>query len=932
MDRRTFIQTLGLFSGAALLQSCTGEEGQNKLISTLVPPDDGVTPGEARWIVSTCSECSARCGIRIRVREGNPVKLEGIPGHPVSTGGLCMRGQASLWRRYHPERLKQPMERTADGTFRPVTWEAAFSRIVDELGKSRENGRDDVWLSGRTTGSLAGLIDSSCSRLGIERLPEFEIFSHGALRRANHLLFGRGEIPDYRIERADLVLSLGADLLETFLNPVGFTRRFADRAKEEGQRWIHLEPHCSLTGANADLRLSIRPASEPVLLAWLLQRLARNERLPRRLPEGLISGLPSLTVAKVSERTGLPAGRLEKIADALASARSPLVLTGGTGTGSEDGLAAAVLTGLLQWGTDQIGGTVDFSGAFDFSRVGTLNHMQRLTDRLNAEEIGVLFMSRTDPVYHLPPSLGFAEAMGRAGFKVALTDFLDETGKECDLILPLSHSIESWGDTRPQRGVHTLIQPAAPPLHDTLSEGEILLRLGNEASGSSVSTDYREYLFGRWREQFSEKELNDFSGNGYLTFPSPAPDISLNGENALAFIQQWRPATAPDEPVLVISPSIRTYDGRSRVIPLLSEVPDPLTTISYGSWVSISKQDAARLNLADRDRVRLSVGDWSSTLPVKLQPGLAEGVLGLQWGLSETLPLAVEGQSGEVIVIAGEVQVEKAPGAARLPILSGSFSQHGRGIIPDPVRRKEKKHHRFSLYPEHDHPGYSWGMVIDLDRCVGCGACTAACYIENNVPVTGPEDHLKGREMSWLRIEPFYDEEGRVEFSPMLCQHCHNAPCEPVCPVYAAYHNPEGLNVQVYQRCVGTRYCANNCPYKVRRFNWWEHERPEPLDRMLNPDLSARSRGIMEKCTFCIQRIRTARDKARDEGRRIEDGEVMPACAQSCPAGAIRFGNLADETHEVSKIVGSGSHHRIFEELGTDTAIYYLKKPVRSEE
>jgi molybdopterin-containing oxidoreductase family iron-sulfur binding subunit len=240
-------------------------------------------------------------------------------------------------------------------------------------------------------------------------------------------------------------------------------------------------------------------------------------------------------------------------------------------------------------------------------------------------------------------------------------------------------------------------------------------------------------------------------------------------------------------------------------------------------------------------------------------------------------------------------------------------------------KNNDKKPKRPSLYPEHEHPEHRWAMAVDLSLCIGCGACAAACYVENNVPVVGREEHLRGREMSWLRIEPFYDESGRPEFLPMLCQHCHYAPCEPVCPVYAAYHNPEGLNIQVYNRCVGTRYCSNNCPYKVRRFNWWTHTWEKPLDRMQNPDLSVRTKGVMEKCTFCIQRIRAAKDKAKDEGRAVRDGDVVTACAQSCPTGAIVFGDLRDENSRVFRLTEADRTHRVFEELGTEPSVYYLR-------
>ena len=288
-------------------------------------------------------------------------------------------------------------------------------------------------------------------------------------------------------------------------------------------------------------------------------------------------------------------------------------------------------------------------------------------------------------------------------------------------------------------------------------------------------------------------------------------------------------------------------------------------------------------------------------------------------------PLRTEKRTGGTIEYIEKVTIGKTGKMAAIPILSGSPSQQGRGLIPDPSHRDEKQHHgRESLYPEHVHKEYRWAMAIDLALCNGCSACVAACYIENNIPVVGKKDHLKGREMSWLRIEPFYGEAGNVDFLPMLCQQCHSAPCETVCPVYAAYHNPEGLNVQVYNRCVGTRYCSNNCPYKVRRFNWFWHRWEKPLNRMLNPELQARGAGVMEKCTFCIQRIRAAKDKAKDGSRTVRSGEVTTACAQSCPTGAITFGNLLDPESRVYRLAHSGRAYRVFEGLGTDPSVYYL--------
>jgi molybdopterin-containing oxidoreductase family iron-sulfur binding subunit len=308
----------------------------------------------------------------------------------------------------------------------------------------------------------------------------------------------------------------------------------------------------------------------------------------------------------------------------------------------------------------------------------------------------------------------------------------------------------------------------------------------------------------------------------------------------------------------------------------------------------------------------------------------------VQLGTVSPAPLGVEGRSGDLVASFHGVSVIKTGKRIALPILSGSLSQEGRGVVPslgeaDGHGEGHGGHHgeeghdgHPTFYPDNPYPEYRWGMAIDLDLCVGCSACASACYVENNVPVVGPELHLNGREMSWIRIEPFYEEDD-AELQPMLCQHCSNAPCETVCPVFATYHSTEGINAQVYNRCVGTRYCANNCPYKVRRFNWLDYRRSTVMNTTRNPAVSIRGKGVMEKCTFCVQRIRESRDHAKDELRQIQDGEVTPACAQTCPTNAITFGNLLDENSEVHKWASSDRAYRVFDHLGTAPGVHYLK-------
>jgi molybdopterin-containing oxidoreductase family iron-sulfur binding subunit len=550
--------------------------------------------------------------------------------------------------------------------------------------------------------------------------------------------------------------------------------------------------------------------------------------------------------------------------------------------------------------------------------------MEQLCARMGTGDAGVVFLLRTNPAFSLPPRLAFQENLSKAKLSVALCDFLDETAREADLVLPLSHSLESWGDVEPRIGVTSLLQPVSPPLHDTRSDGDALLGILGKVSGGGPAGSYRDLLVAAWGKRLGETGKNRLLEKGYVEATVPGKAVSFKGTGAISALEGPEPAEDPGKPVIVLVPSLRTFDGRSRPITLLSEIPDPLTTVTHGPWISVPEETAKRAGLADRDEVTVASSGWKAVLPVKVQPGLPEGVFVVCRDALPSPPVGTEKRTGGPVDYVPGIALAKTGRKADLPILSGSFSQHGRGIVPDPAHLEETRHHKkWTLYPEHEHKDYRWGMAVDLELCNGCSACVAACYVENNVPVAGKADHLKGREMSWLRIEPFY-EKGEVEFLPMLCQHCDNAPCEPVCPVFAAYHNPEGLNVQVYARCVGTRYCSNNCPYKVRRFNWRQHVRPQPQELMLNPDVHTREVGVMEKCTFCIQRIRAAKDKAKDESRKVRDGEFTTACAQSCPTGALVFGNLLDAESNVSRLARSGRAYRVFESIGTEPSIHYL--------
>jgi len=924
MKRRDFLWLLGVISGSTVMSACGSPNRSAKFTSYLLPPEEGIVPGEASFHPSTCTECPAGCGVLARVREGRPVKLEGIPGHPVNDGGLCVRGQSSLYRLYHPERLRTPMARDG-GKLRPIPWEEAFSRVAESLKGSREKGRKNLFLSGRTTGSLSRLADAACERLGIERLPEYEVYSHTGVKEANALLFGERDVPRYRIEESDFLLTVGADLIETYVSPVAYTRSISSARAGGEFLWYHVEPHMSLTGANADRRFTVAPGAERILLSFLLREVVGRRTPKSGLPGELLAAFPETTAEKVSRETGIPTEAVAEIADRLVAAKRPLLIAGGVGTEQPGGLETASAAALIQYAAGAIPERVDFTRSENYRNVGTLQDMEGMSARMGRGEAGVVFLFRTNPVFSLPPRLAFRENLKKAQLTVGMGEFLDETVREADLVLPLSHSLESWGDVEPRRGVVSLLQPALPPLYDTLTDGDAILSLLGNLPGKGSAGGYRDLLAAAWEKRLGEAGRRRLLEKGYIEETLPSRPVSLDGRRAANGLRDAGPVEKPVKPVLILAPSIRTFDGRSRNLPLLSEIPDPLTTITYGPWISVSPETAARAGLQDRDGVTAASADWKAALPVKVQPGLPDGVFVVYRDALPSPPVRTDRRTGGAVDRIEGVGITKTGKKAEIPILSGSFSQQGRGLIPDPVHLdSERRHKRWTLYPEHEHKVYRWAMAVDLERCNGCAACVAACHVENNVPVVGAGDHLKGREMSWLRIEPFY-EKGEVEFLPMLCQQCDNAPCESVCPVFAAYHNPEGLNVQVYNRCVGTRYCSNNCPYKVRRFNWWQHHWPEPSDRMVNPDVQVREVGMMEKCTFCIQRIRSAKDKARDEGRKVRDGEFTTACAQSCPTGALTFGNMLDKESGVYRLAHSARAYRVFESLGTESSVHYLR-------
>jgi len=990
IDRRRFLTVLGTTSagGAMALSGCSTDNVQ-KLVPYLVQSEDQV-PGLATWYASTCTECPTGCGVHARTREGRAVKLEGNPEHPINQGKLCSRGQAALQGLYNPGRIKSPMARAADGSFQEIAWDDAIARLAAALGKA--GGRVAV-ISGAGRGTFSDLLDDWTSALG-GRLVRYETFDDAPQRAANREVFGTDQLATYDFGRARYIVSFGADFLDTWgasiENARGFARSHGFEEKDVA-KFVFAAPRMNLTGLNADQWLPTRPGSEAAL-ALAMANVLLAERGGG--PVGLAGALAPYTPAMAERETGVPAGTIERIAREFAAARPSLAVAGGVGGQHAGAAELSAAVNLLNFAAGNVGETVRFGAdlpAAGGPAAGGLSAVADLTRALGAGEIALALVHEANPAYTLPNASGFTAAFRKVGFKVSTSPYLDETAALCDLLLPQHHALERWDDLQPRAGVYSLMQPVMEPVFNTLPTGDVLLRTARAAGGALARFDapsYQAHLRTRWQALASELGAGDFDAfwhdalrlGGVFRDPPAAPELALSVSGGEA---RYTPPAFEGEGDFVFAayPHSMLYDGRGANKPWLLENADPVTKISWHSWVEVGPGAARALDVRNGEILELTSPHGTVEAPVYVYSGLRDDVIAMPLGFGHTaygefargrganaLDLLAAPTGEFVHYLSTKVRVRKTKRYRKLASVEGVPRQLGRGIaeaIPLAAAQKglsveqaymeegrgkhevntereleavhgwAEEQRQATEYGDYRGEDPQWGMAIDLAKCTGCNACVTACYAENNIPTVGEDEVLRGREMTWLRIERYWEggeepgEPVSARFVPMLCQHCGNAPCEPVCPVYAAYHTADGLNGQVYNRCVGTRYCANNCPYKVRYFNWYKYNEkawPEPLHLQLNPDVTVRARGVMEKCTFCVQRIRGAQNHARIENRPIADGELTTACAQACPSDCIVFGNVRDPGSRVAQLQQNPRGYRVLEDLNVRPAITYLAK------
>jgi molybdopterin-containing oxidoreductase family iron-sulfur binding subunit len=981
VSRRKFLSVLGTTgAGAAVLSGCSTDKVE-KLVPYLVQSEDQV-PGVSTWYASTCTECAAGCGLHVRTREGRAIKLEGNPDHPINAGRLCSRGQSGLQTLYNPGRVKGPMQRTGE-TWKEITWDEAIALLAQQVGSA---GAGVYALSGASRGTFSSLLADFTTTLG-GRTVRWSPFDADATRLASQRVFGRDEVPTYDFASAKYILSFGADFLETWGAPVEHQRQFAEShgfSREGGMaKHVYFAPRASLTGLNADEWHAVAPGSEATL-ALAMAGVLFGER------GGAPAGFPSVSPEQAAEATGLPAEAIVRVAKEFGAAQPSLAVGGGVGVQGPWAADLVAAVQLLNVAAGNVGRTVLFGTDAD---VGDgYKAFRELQGSMDAGQVKVLLIHDANPVYATPKSHGFAASLAKVPFKVSTATVLDETASACDLVLPNLHALERWDDANPRAGVWGLMQPVMEPVFPARHTGDVLLQVAQKAGGALAkfsAPSFEAHLKQAWAGRTGDGEAwRAALARGGVYQPAAGTGAAA-GSVAVAAGAPAFEGTG-DFTLLPYASSL-LHDGRGTNKPWLLETPDPVTKITWHSWVELHPDAAARLNVREGEILRVSSASGSIEAPAYIYPGLRPDTVAIPMGFGHTAYgqyasgrgvnyLDLLGPAtGDVMPYVGlKVTVERVPNAFRkVAKTEGNTRQLGRGIaeampvayaaqgftVEEAAKAAGHPPHEFNTERElealdgwregqvgrQDGEGrrlgdYTrdvpmWGMTIDLARCTGCSACVTACYAENNIPWVGEDQVLRGRELSWMRIERYWEggtdgEPVEARFVPMPCQHCDNAPCEPVCPVYAAYHTPDGLNGQIYNRCVGTRYCGNNCPYKVRYFNWHAYATKAfvaPLNLQLNPDVVVRARGVMEKCTFCVHRIRQEQHDAKVEDRALKDGDVVTACAQACPSGAITFGDMKDPESLVSRTKQDHRGYHILEDINVRPAITYLAKVVHRE-
>lgn len=981
--RRDFLKYLG-FSTAAATLAASCETHVNKAIPFVNKPEN-IVPGVADYYATTWVSDGYSVPVVAKVRDGRPIKIEGNTFSPFTKGGTSARVQASVLDLYDISRQRFPM---ANGTV--VSWEQLDKSVTGAL---KGAGNVVLLTSTITSPTAKQIIAEFLQQFPGSRHVQYDSLSYSGMLLANEASYGRRAIPAYHFDRANVVVSLGADFLGTWLDPITFQRDFATTRKVTTEKtgmskFYQFESMLSMTGANADERFTHKPSEIGAVASALLDAVNTG------------------TAASIANPK-LKAG-IEKAAKDLKAAGGSAVVVSGSNNPN-----VQIIVNAINEAIGANGKTIDWS-VTNQTYQGLDSEFATLVADMEAGRVGGIIIHDVNPAYNYYDSKRFADALKKMKVSVAMGYKQDETGELCKFIAPVHHYLESWGDAEAYSGHVSMMQPTISPLFSTRQYQDSLMKWSGKTE--TYETYFRRY----WTEKNGSEGYMKALQDGVVAAAAPATAAATyNGgavSGATAALAQAQKSGGTE---LVLYENVAMGDGRHANNPWLQELPDPITKACWDNFVMVSPKfgrevlgiDLSKQREADKYEVNTSkplvsvkAGNKEVVLPALIVPGMNDDTIAIALGYgrssadnnAETTKRKIgpaANQAGKNVVsfaIYNGTTVDRYNTGASITKAEGTYlvaqnqthnSYEGRHNVVQEVtldeitrnptmildeRVKEMKpwgglenyEEAGSPYPVYDRPGAKWGMSIDLNACFGCGACVVACNAENNVPVVGKNEVLRFHDMHWMRIDRYFTgdlsdpDSIQTVFQPMLCQHCDNAPCENVCPVAATSHSSEGINQMIYNRCIGTRYCANNCPYKVRRFNWADYTKAdsfpdnqlkegtgalndavfmmtEDLTRMvLNPDVTVRSRGVMEKCTFCIQRQQEGKLNAKKENRPLEEKDASVACGQACPANAITFGNVNNKDSMINKVRAEGKNRLYFvlEQLHTLPNVSYLAR------
>lgn len=962
-SRRRFLALMGATT-AVTATACKDYRDKGKIITYNKKPQD-VTYGKANYYASTYRDGSP---ILIKTREGRPIGITGNDIHPVSKGKVSIQAEASILDLYDPERLKFPLKNGSK-----TEWKTANNEIIQRLQDISAKGKEIAVITGKISSpTYTKLLEDFASKYPNANVYPIELFSDRNRRLAWAACYESNEYPAIDWSKASIIVAVEADLFATDGVPAEqineITKRRSAEKAENFNRIYAVEASMSLIGANADYHIRVRPSVYyPLLLAIY------NDLVDKLAPFGH-TPIGDYSLEKVINDNKLNRKQINALVNDLLNNKGQSIIYVGDNLPVQIHIIANFINDILSAYE-----LFDYNSSYvEFHKILEPVDIEKLIVRMRQGEIGAVIFADTNPAYYLPPDFDFQGALKNIELKISLTEKENETSKLCNYTLPINHPFESWGDYQVRKNVINLQQPVIEPIFDTRQKEAILLSWINGINTEYSFDIYHQYLKNRYSEIAKQLNVPDFESFWYSALHDGFIQLNSSGNTIakpkLIILRQTENPINDSGISIVLKKSPLIGDGRYASNGWLQEIPHPVSKIVWDNYAAISPITAKRYGLDYKDFkssvIKISLGEKEITIPILLQPGVAEDTLIIELGygrkeagtigtgvgfdaipiMDKTLSVVLSGakieKTGKKYKLFATQEFHKLEDEylkdlhrKRQLIQDGTVAMYLSN--PDFIQKQrimnEEEIEKHSVNPPHNYPEAKWAMAIDLSRCVGCSNCVAACNVENNIPIVGKEECGNGREMHWMRIDRYYsgtNEEPIVSYLPVMCQHCDMAPCENVCPVVATTHSTDGLNQMTYNRCVGTRYCANNCPYKVRRFNFYDfrhryadgYYEQDSLELLHNPEVTVRSRGVMEKCTFCVQRIAEARQDAKSKGKDFTGAEVRTACQEACPANAIVFGNVNDPNSEISKLMKNKLGYKLIEVLGIKPNVTYLAK------